>query len=267
MNTLLDIGRDSAAASGQTLLLEVGRDQCFTALFDKQANSISRLHMAAFDELEGEALLRPLLEEYAGRRFESVVVCSAFPQALLFPKKVFKKDFTALNTVYDLPAQAYFYDSLDEWQMINAYAVPESLYDTVTDLFPDARFLHCYTPTIKIYNGYVADHQLSVHFSGRSFRVLLKKDMAVHLVQTWQYRAPLDVVYYLLCICQAFGLQQGQVFLILSGLVEKNSALVAELQQYFTNVHFAQQPEISLPQSGYPPYYFTAVYNLAACVL
>jgi hypothetical protein len=74
-------------------------------------------------------------------------------------------------------------------------------------------------------------------------------------------------VYYLLRLCQEFDLLQQEVFVILSGLVEKDSALYTELQQYFTNIHFAQQPEISLPQSQHPHYYFTAVYNLAACVL
>jgi hypothetical protein len=195
-----------------------------------------------------------------------VVVCAAFPQAILFPHKYFKRDYSALKAVYDLPAQAYFYDSIEEWQMVNAYAVPESIYDSLTDAFAKVQFIHCYTPAIKVYNGFVADNQLSVHFTGRYFRVLLKKEMAVQLVQTYAYKTPLDVVYYLLKICREFAVSQADVYLILSGLVEKESTLYAEVRQYFGQVHFAQQPVIKLPQSPHPHHFFTSLYNLAACV-
>jgi hypothetical protein len=193
LKTLVESGTNSDIGSGDTLLLEIGKGHCFTALLDRINNSISAVRMMAFDETGAEEHLPVILQPYTGSSFASVVVCSAFPQALLFPTKYFRKDYTPLNTFYDLPAQAYFHDNLEEWQMVNAYALPEGVYDLIIDRFADARFLHCYTPAIKIYNGYVADHQLSVHFSGNYFRVLLKKDMAVHLVQTWRYQSPLDV--------------------------------------------------------------------------
>lgn len=266
MKTLFDIGTEQEESSASTLLLEVGRGHCNIAHLNKKTNSISRVRVVSFDEPEMEKRFPELIQSLAGKSFESVVVCSSFPQSLLFPTKYFKQDYSALNVVYDLPAQAYFYDRIEEWQMVNAYALPERIYDTLTDAFGDVKFMHCYTPVIKVYNGYVADNQLSVHFVEKHFRVLLKKDMMVHLAQTYRYQAPLDVVYYLLKICQEFGLSQQEVFVILSGLVEKDSILFSELQQYFTNLHFAQQPEISLPQSPHPHYFFTSIYNLAACV-
>lgn len=266
MKTLFNIGSEKEAGSEHTLLLEIGRSHCNTAFLHKGLNRIDLIRLFTFEETEMEEQLGDIIEPLRDYPFASVVVCAAFPQALLFPTKYFKRDYSALNLVYDLPAQAYFYDSIAEWQMVNAYAVPEPIYDAVTDAFSEVQFLHCYTTAIKIYNGYVADNQLSVHFCGPYFRVLLKKDMAVHLVQTYSYQSPADVVYYLLKICYEFGLSQQEVFLILSGLIEKDSNLYSELQQYFTNVHFTQQPEISLPQNPHPHYFFTSIYNLAACV-
>jgi hypothetical protein len=266
LKTLFDIGTEQEENSQQTLLLEVGKGHCSIAHLNKQSNSISFVQVVSFDEPEIEERFPELVRSFDGQRFETVVACSAFPQSLLFPIKYFKQDYTALNLVYDLPAQAYFYDRIEEWQMVNAYAVPERIYDTLTETFPNVAFMHCYTPGIKVYNGFVADNQLSVHFTEKFFRVLLKKDMMVHLAQMYPYQAPLDVVYYLLKICHEFGLSQQEVFVILSGLVEKNSILFTELQQYFTNIHFAMQPEIGLPQSPHPHYFFTSIYNLAACV-
>lgn len=267
LKTLFDIGQETEAGSEQTLLLEIGKTYCATAFLHRQSNTISRIQFTSMNEFELVEEFGDLLQLLRSKGFESVVVCSAFPEALLVPHRYFNKDYTALDLVYDQPAQEYFYDTISEWQMVNTYAMPQAVSTTLRNAFPAVQYLHAYTPAIKIYNGYVADNQLSVHFSAQSFRVLLKKDMAIHLAQTYDYKTPLDVVYYLLKICYEFDLSQQEVFLLLSGLVDKQSNLFNDLQQYFANIHFAQQPEIGLPQSEHPHYFFTSLYNLAACVL
>jgi hypothetical protein len=88
----------------------------------------------------------------------------------------------------------------------------------------------------------------------------------VQLAQVYAYKTPLDVVYFLLKICYEFALDQSEVFLILSGLIDQDSAMYAELYNYFLNLHFAQAPLFSLPENDYPHHYFTSLYNLAACV-
>lgn len=245
----------------------MGRDHCCYAYLHKPSAAISRIQLTSFDEPEVEEQLPTLFETLRGHDFESVVVSSAFPQALLYPQKYFKDGYTALDLVYDQPMQAYFHDRIFEWQIVNMYAMPKAVNNAIREAFVNVQYFHTYTPTIKIYNGYVADQQLSVHFTGQYFQVMLKKDAAVHLLQTYAYKTPLDVIYYLLKICYEFNLPQAEVFVILSGLVARESALFTDLQQYFTNLHFAQQPEISLPESPYPQYFFTSIYNLAACVL
>lgn len=266
MKTLFDIGTEPAATSQHSLLMEVGRGHCTIAYLNKESNRISWMQVVSFDETGMEAPFAELVRSLDQQAFDTVVICSAFPQSLLFPTKYFRQDYTALNLLYELPAQAYFYDRIEEWQMVNAYAIPEPIYDALTEAFPAAKFIHCYTPAIKVYNGFVADHQLSVHFTEKHFRVLLKKDMMVQLAQTYAYQAPLDVVYYLLKICHEFELSQQEVFVILSGLVEKESILFSELAQYFTQLHFARPPEMALPESPHPHYFFSSIYNLAACV-
>ena len=265
LKTLFELGTEKEAGSEHTLLLEIGREYCGCAFLHKPSNAIDRIQIATFDELEIEATLSDIIGSLKEKPFESVVLCSAFPQALLFPHKFFNSDYSAIDIVYDQPAQTYFHDTIAEWQIVNAYSLPQTVGCVVQEAFPAVRYLHVYTPAIKVYNGFVADNQLSVHFTASDFRVLLKKDMAVHLAQTYSYKTPLDVAYYLLKICYEFGLSQQDLFLILSGLIEKDSNLFTELQQYFTNIHFAQQPEISLPQSPHPHYFFTSLYNLAAC--
>lgn len=267
VKTQFDIGQEKEVGQDHTLLVEIGKLHCCTAVLHKASATIEHVRLTSLNEFEAEEQLPELLQPLGEKGFGSVVVCSAFPQALLFPFKLFNNNYAALDVIYDQPEQAYFNDNIAEWQMVNVYSISQAVDNTIRQAFPDVRYFHAYTPCIKIYNGYVADNQLVLHFTGQYFRVLLKKDMAIQLAQTYFYQTPMDVIYYLLKICYEFDLTQQDVYLILSGLVEKDSSLYTDLLQYFTRIHFVQQPEIVLPQSSHPHYFFTSMYNLASCVL
>ncbi|HEX8314608.1 MAG TPA: DUF3822 family protein [Flavisolibacter sp.] len=266
MKTLFDINSAREVGEEHSLLLEIGKDFCTYAFWHKPSHSIDQLRFISFQETEGEEHLLGILSAIKGQHFQAVYVCSAFPQSILVPTKYFHDDYEALDVIYEQPAQQYLCDRIAEWQMVNMYALPKNLHEFIGQKFSNAAYVHAYTPAIKVYNGYVADTQLTVHFTPQYFRVLLKKDAAIHLAQTYSYTSPLDVVYYLLKICYEFGLDQSSVYLILSGLVEKDSSLFTELAQYFINVHFAHPPELKLPDNSHPHYFFTSLYNLATCV-
>lgn len=266
MKTLFDIRSDKETGTEHSLLLEIGRDYCSYAVWHKPTQTIDQLQFISFGETESEEYLQDIISGINQHSYESVYVCSALPQSVLVPTKYFNNNYDGLDVIYDQSAQEYLHDRIAEWQMVNVYALPMTLYQSIQQAFPNVQFLHAYTPGIKVYNGYVADNQLSVHFTPQYFRVLLKKDTAIQLAQTYYYATPLDVVYYLLKICYEFELDQSSVYIILSGLVEKRSNLFTELEQYFSNVHFAHPPELKLPDNSHPHYFFTSLYNLATCV-
>ena len=267
MKTLFTIGQEKEISSDHTLLIEIGKDHCCTAFFHRPTVTIEHLELRNFDETAINEALPEIIRSVVKKKLDSVVVSSAFPEALLFPAKFFNSDYSALDLVYDQPAQVYFNDPIPEWQVVTVYSMPQAVFNAVEEAFAKVRYLHTFSPSIKIYNGYAADNQLTVHFSNQYFSVLVKRDNAIHLAQTYFYKTPLDVIYYLLKICQEFHLSPQELHLVLSGLVEKDSHLFTDLHQYFAHVHFAQQPEIVLPESSHPHYFFTSMYNLAACVL
>ena len=266
MKTLFNIGSEKEISHEHTLLLEIGKDFCCYAFWHPQSHAIDALHFISFNETEGEEQLTQIIANIQKNQFRSVIVCSAFPQALLTPTKYFNGDYEALDVIYDQPLQTYKHDKIPEWQMVNMYAFPSAIHAVLESSFSSVQYIHVYTPWLKVYNGYVADNQLSVHFTPQYFRVLLKKDSMVALAQTYFYATPLDVIYYLLKICAEFELEQTSVYIILSGLIEKDSSLYKEVEQYFFNVHFAHPPEVKLPVNDYPHYFFTSLYNLATCV-
>lgn len=264
LKTVFSIGNSNAECD--ILLLEIGEGYCCHALLKGKERAFHQIQYLTFEETETEKTLSRLLDELKKENCEQILVCSAFPQSLLTPKHGHKNDYILLNVIYDSPSQKYLKDEVNEWQMCVTYALPVAVFNLIKERFRFAEFVHAYTPSLKIYNGFVAADQIDLHFTTQHFKVLVKKNKQVQLAQVYAYKTPLDVVYFLLKICYEFALDQSEVFVILSGLVDKDSAMYAELHNYFLNLHFAQAPLYSLPENEYPHHYFTSLYNLAACV-
>lgn len=262
MKTVFTLG--DARNNAETLIMEIGPDYCCYAFLDTQAKSFDLIRYIVFDEMEAGQKINHILSQLDGN-FERVKICSAHVQAMITPQHLFKGDYTMLERVFDHSGQQ-LNDRINEWQVATLYSMPSSIYDKLLSKFPLAEFCHSYTPALKIYNGFVAPDQVDIHFTTSNFRVIVKKEGGLQLAQTYAYKTPLDVVYYLLKIFYEFGLNQSEAFLIVSGLVEQDSALYNELHHYFANLHFAQAPPYAIPGDAYPQYYFTSLYNLASCV-
>jgi hypothetical protein len=263
LKTVFSIGSESR--EGDAVLMEIGQDYCSYAFLDKQSKKFHRIGYISFEETEAEEKLPAILDEIK-QHGKHLTLCSAFYQAMLIPDDYPDAGPSLLNACYELPARQYFSDTIQECQAVLAYSFPLPVYNLVRQSFSSVDFFHAYTPALKVYNGFVAADQVDIHFTPRFFRLLVKKGQAVQLVQTYAYKTPLDVIYYLLKICYEFGLNQSEVFVIVSGLIDRDSAMYNELYNYFLNLHFAMAPSFSLPDEGHPPHYFTSLYNLAACV-
>ena len=264
LKTVFNIGEANAVCDH--LLLEIGDTHCCYALLKGEERAFKQIKYVTFDELEAEEALLALLNELIKENCGEAIVSSAFPQSFLSPKQAHKNDYILLDVIYDLPSQKFLKDDIPEWQMNIVYAIPVSVFNLIKDKFRLAEFCHSYAPAIKGYNGFSASDQIDIHFNTRNFRVIVKKNKQIHLAQIYSYRTPLDVVYYLLKICYEFTIEQSQVCVILSGLIDENSALYSELHSYFSDLHFAEAPSYSLPENEYPQHYFASLYNLAACV-
>ena len=262
MKTLFTVGTEPQP--GNTLLLEVGVDDCCYAFVDQPKKAFTFIRYLSVEDPADEAL--SFLDNWDHETPQQVIVCSAYAQALLVPQKFFREPSSLTAAVYDLHGHHERSDRIDEWQMRAAYALPGRVHEKLLARFPGAIFFHAYTPALKAHSGLAAADQISLHFTTQHFRVLVKKDNQVQLAQTYAYKVPLDVAYFLLKICYEFGLKQSEVFLFVSGLIDEDSALYEEMHHYFLNLHVAPAPGYDLPESSYPHYYFTSLYNLAACV-
>jgi hypothetical protein len=248
-----------------SLLIQVGADHCCYAFYDPSNRSFSQVSFISFEGIEAEEELPAVMARIRGD-FKEVLVCAAFPEALLVPQKFAAAAESLCRVTYDDTARVPLKDSLPEWQMITAYSLPLHLHKLLKERFASANFFHAYTPALKVGNGFVNEDQIDIYFTTRYFRVLVKQDHQLVLAQTYSYKTPLDVVYYLLKICYEFGMEQSRTHVILSGLIDRESALYEELHHYFLNLNFVFDQGYKLPDTEYPHYYFTILYYLASCV-
>ncbi|MEI6948279.1 DUF3822 family protein [Paraflavisolibacter sp. H34] len=265
MKTLLDIGTfEQVNSEAGTLVVEIGDTYAVLSLLDEDKKRVEAFQVLSFDPLE--EILPPLLEQLApaGSSFRKVIISPAFPQALLVPHKLFRKESSLLEAVYEMGEVQQLHDVVGEWQVVNCYAVPYFLYKTLAEAFPSAAFLHAYTPLLKSPDA-AAEHQLTVHFVHNIFRVLVKKSRQLQLVQTFVYETPADVAYLLLKICKEYHMAPADTALLLSGLIGEDSDLLHELKTWFRQVYFTTAAGLSSPGKNLPGHYFSSLHNLAVC--
>lgn len=226
------------------------------------------LHYFTFEQPasteEVNEVIRQLKSE--GLRYSRVVFCSGFPQAVLVPRQYFSPSQPPAAVLSDEKRMDYFHDTIGEWQVVNNYAFPRNIHQRVEEAFGPVEMSHVYTTTLKTYNGHNAPAQVSVDFTPKAFRVVVKREGQILLAQMYGYNAPLDVVYYLLKVFQGLELPKEETQLVLSGLIEEASALYRELHSYFVNIHFAEPGGVPPIPTDHPTHFFASIYNLALCV-
>ena len=245
-----------------TLLIEIGESYYMISIFNNAKKEFIALQFATVEPFELINKVDEFIKELSDVEFEKIVICSAFSNAVLVPRKLHNENS---NKIFD-KSQYQLETVIAEWQMVALFSIPKQLYQKLDAALPSAVITHCYAPALKVYNGFVSQNQLLVHFVPNQFRVIVKKEQHLQLAQTYQYAAPLDVVYYLLKICNEFNFSQTETYIVISGLIEENSALYKELNAYFSNVHFAAKPPVTVVVNKYPQHFFTSMYNLASCV-
>ena len=263
MSLHLEIGDIKTAANEKDfLLIEIGESYYMISVFNNQKKEFTALQFATVEAADIADKIDAVIKDIGSSQFEKIVICSAFTNAVMVPRKLHSDNGLKIfdKNQYQLEAV------IPEWQMVALFSLPKQLYQKLDAAFPNATVTHCYAPALKVYNGFVSQNQVSVHFVPNQFRVIVKKDQHLQLAQTYNYTAPLDVVYYLLKICNEFNFSQTETYIIISGFIEENSALYKELNAYFSNVHFASKPAVSIVENKYPQHFFTSMYNLASCV-
>lgn len=223
------------------------------------------------DELRELLLSHPLFQKH----FNRVMISFNTKESVLLPDQLYKENFKerVLSTIHgDLYTGLVMAEDTNVGNIKNIYRVPDFYRDEITRMFPGGHYLHIYSVVLK-----ALEHRrksfpssfLYVIFYPNQIILTLVKEYSLQLIQTFPYDIPEDVSYHILNIADQFDLSADEIPIRISGLIDVDSVLYAELMKYFINVETDPRPGFFSYDEcfdEYPSHFFTPFFSLGLCV-
>jgi hypothetical protein len=253
----------------EILVFKIGKDHCCFAVTGPAGKQLYELAYYTADELN-ESFLNQLLELHPelNQSFQKVLLCYDHLENILIPAVSFTQENVSvlLNTLHGVGnGSTIIAKPVLENESYSVYAVPKEIHGWMLSKFPTAIYSHSYDWGMKIVPNANAAGCIRVDFSTENFIAIVFKNEQLLLAQTFPYSTPDDVMYYLLKTCQQFSLSPLDVQLVLSGLIEKQSALFHELYQYFISIEFKNANWTVNEDNEYPLHFFAFINEIIQC--
>lgn len=270
MKRTFHITSSTGADTGNAVLLcEISQHHVCIAVADATSKNIDLLsYYEVKNELEPDKFRQLMKAEGLDTvAFRRIIVNNAAKEALIIPAHRFTEESARrfYMATFGFTGDPLFFDELPEENAVLVHAMQPALLSHLK-AGQETETKHNYSCWLKAVNNLIAEAGMAVHFTSREINVAAKHENQLKLVQTYNYATPMDVVYYLLATAREYGLSQTGTTLVLSGLINDDSAMYKELHQYFSHIRF-WKPAVRALQSEYPHHFFSSMYNLAACVL
>jgi hypothetical protein len=216
--------------------------------------------------MEGDPLLR--------RPVKETLLVYNFPESSLIPESVFTMDTNReiIDTLHgDLEKGLILTEKIPWWELFNVYRIRPELHQLLQQTFSAGKYWHYYSLMLKSYKMFDSTDKescIKVIFYADKMVVLVIRDGRPLLVQTFPYQDTKDVAYHLLNCCHQLGLEQERVRLLVGGLIDRQSALSAELSKYFLRIDFEAIDEsikVTDELKELPLHYFSSILKMAVC--
>ena len=273
MRTVFKLGNSEELNSSQAvLLMEVGETHCCFGILDYANQMLLQLGYYTFDQNDGDNVLEKLVDthEELKQSFRKTVIGYYLTESILVPSSFYRYDETQslLNAVYEKGRNVAVSESVPEWQLYTAYNIPSNMHGVLSRSYSTGNFWHVYSVSLK--NGMKANDGgvLIVDFKTDTFMAIASRNNSLLVAQIFPYAKSDDVLYWLLKICKQFSLSQNEVAVVISGLIDKQSAVFKELYQYFLHLEFGvleNDIQLSGDFEEYPVHFFSSIYKLALC--
>jgi Protein of unknown function (DUF3822) len=262
------------AANGK-LFFMLSLDALVFIILDRENNCIvlQSYQLAADTSYETmAAALKQIVssQDFFKDEFENITVIAAYPTAIIAPAKlVTENSKTAmLDLVFGDQHDAVIKTDTDSTgDRHTIYAIPKQIESVINYLFSSNTFRHLYN-LLPALPGLAGDDLYCI-FYNHSFTAMLLKGRRLQAVQTYEYKAPADVAYYLLQLCESFEVAANNAAVHLNGMIGEQSNLYNEISRYFINIQFETLPAgINYPEeiSEYPAHYFSHLFAVSQCV-
>lgn len=254
------------------LFIEMGEHGISFYMLDEN-NTFASICVYQFtDKLNAENNIRNILydEPLLKENFKKIDIIYCFSESVLVPKELsdVEANKNLLDLVYgDFPDKIIRGDFMYKHGIQNVYRTPKAIEMIINNIFPAATISHLYSSLPDLVSKH-GTNLYAVFCSSHIITVLLKEGN-IQVIQKFAYQTPEDAAYHLLNVCQSFDAAPADTNLMLSGMIDINSNLYAELYKYFEHIELGALPEQFQYVDGitnFPSHFFSHLFGIAACV-
>ena len=216
--------------SVSNLYFVIGDRHCCFGILDHKGNELQQLSYYLLDG-SNEFTLYELFEKHPelNGSFNETKVSYYYPEAVLSPSHIghFENAGAILETIYG-PSfnKIIISENIGEWQINNAYAVPEKIHQFLSNKYAKGKFWHEYSVVLRMLLAETGDaDSLIIDFIPDQFAVYVIKYGQFQLVQKQAYKNAEDLIYFLVKLCEQFSIDRQNVKLLISGLIDQDSGI------------------------------------------
>jgi hypothetical protein len=270
VNSIFQIGCESTPVADNLLAIQAGKNHVSYCLTNRAGNELFELHYYAVDSWNAESIQQLLRElPKAESVYPTVEFAFETDEFTLFPVAGFQEEklVATHSALHPFVENCLFKkDSLAEWQLYVGYNLPALLMNALHDRYSELRTRHYIKLALMQAGQSDMQGKLVVNIRPHHFSVVLLRNNRFLLAKEFYYETPADVLYYLLKVCEDHLLSAQEVRIELTGLIEQESSLYRELNQYFAYLDFRNASWL-MASNNFPAHYFTTLNDLAQCAL
>lgn len=179
--------------------------------------------------------------------YHSINIALINQKSSLIPSPIFDEneleEYLRLNFEINSDEQL-MHDKLLQSGINNCYAVNRNWLEKIKSFYPNATFQHFSSSFIESSLQY-SHHETAafVNFDSKQFELLVKKNQQLIFYNSFQYQTAEDVIYFVMYAFEQLSLSNTETQVLLSGQIEKDSAIYQLLYKYIKEVDFVKVTE------------------------
>jgi hypothetical protein len=275
---IVEFAFSAKATQTYELSLLVGVDSVYYLVNDAQLNVLA-LKSFHFDHRRDKSATLNLKavfieDEMLKLPYRTTKIVFTTPHFTLIPSK-FYDDKSRLAYFENLTSvsgsEQFEFDIIKSIESHNLYLVESSLVTAMKSTFPQAQYHHYLTPLIQGYQKIATrrdGHQVFANIRDGQVQVLFFDGKDLIFANSFPFRTPQDLVYFILNIYEQFKLSPEVTPLSISGSLTEDSDIFKYIYRYIRYITFVGTPpyfRFGQQFTGIPQHFYFDLFSVKLC--